>query len=203
MDSLLVIGYISTAPANEITINVTYKLACCKPGISWQHSIGLYAFMSSRELSVIPNPNTASYAYVGELRNGSVMQGATKKAFHSYKTIEMKGFRGIYLGFRDKGICGAIGSISIQYNMCSDSKVQLLMRSPTAVALNTSTVMVYMNRNCVAHLKPGNGANAMLCDADGRAKIQGGCQCLAGFQNLSSSQCIGKTNIFINFYQNG
>ena len=112
MDSLLVIGYISTAPANEITINVTYKLACCQPGISWQHSIGLYAFMSSRALFVIPNPNTTPYAYVGELRNGSVMQGATKKAFNSYKTIEMKGFRGIYLGFRDREICGAIESIS-------------------------------------------------------------------------------------------
>ena len=85
---------------------------------------------------------------------------------------------------------------------CHRVYLKLVMRSPTAVALNTSTVMVHMKRNCVAHLKRGIGANVMLCDADGTAKIQGGCQCLAGFQNLSSSQCIGKTNIFINFYLN-
>ena len=198
MDSLLVMVYISTAPANEITVNVTYKLACCETGISWQHSIGLYVLMSSTALSVIPNPTTSPYAYVGELRNTSVMQGNIKLRFISQKTIGTKGYRGIYLGFRDRGIYGGIESVSIHYSMCSDSTTQLLMRIPTAVASNSSTTVVRINGACVAHLGQGKGANVMLCGADGTAKVQGGCECSAGYQNISSSQCIGKTYICIN-----
>jgi len=201
VDSLIVMRYISTAPANEIIIKISYHLRCCAPSISWKRSIGLYVFMSSTALSVIPNPNISPYTYVGELRNTSVMQGATTMAFTSHKAIEMMSFRGIYLGFRDRGICGGINSVSIHYYMCPYSSIEL-MRFPTTAAPNTSKAVVRINGACLANSEPGKSDNFMLCYANGTAKIHGRCQCLPGYQNVSSSQCTGKPRTFTNYYLN-
>ena len=199
MDSLLVIGHIFTAPANEITIDVTYTLRCCDSFVSWQLSIGMYVFMSSTRSSQIPNPNASPYTYVGELRNTSAMLGSTSTRFNSQKTIEMKGYHGIYLGFRDTGICGSIESVSMYYITCSEVTRELI-RFPSTIAPNASTALVRISGYCVGHSEPRESDNFMLCYANGTSKIQGGCQCLAGYQNLSSSHCSGKPNAFTTYY---
>ena len=123
VDSYFVMKYIPTEKATEITININYKLSCCCciPQRIFKFSFGLYVFMSSTELSTIPDPNTLPYTYVGELRNTSVLQGTTRVSFNSKIIVGMKGFGGLYIAFRDKGICGNIQLLTIHYNKCPNT----------------------------------------------------------------------------------
>ena len=188
--------YIPTQQANEITININYQLTCCccTPEKIFKFSIGLYVFLSSTELSTVPNPITSPYTYVGELRNTSVMQGSTKVPFSSQIIIGMKGFGGLYIAFRDQGICGNIQPLTIHYYKCPNIGGEQMQFIET-IAPNTSTAVLTINGNCVAHSEPKTvkNDNFMLCYPNGTANVYGGCHCSAGYYNSSLSQCKGKT----------
>ena len=202
VDSYFVMKYIPTEKATEITININYKLSCCTSQKIFKFSFGLYVFLSSTELFTIPDPNTLPYTYVGELKNTSVLQGATKVPFNSKIIVGMKGFGGLYIAFRDKGICGNIPFLTIHYYKCPDIGGEQ-MHFPETMAPNTSTAVLSVNGNCVAHSEPktANKDNFLLCYQNGTAKVNGGCHCSAGYYNSSLSQCKGKTlYIFIFIY---
>ena len=192
VDSYYVMQHIRTAPAEEVTITLGYKLKCCAPSILWDFSIGLYVLMSSTPLSQFPNPNTSPYLYVGELQNTSVMQGNNLVAFTSQKIVGMRNFSGIYIGFRDRGMCGNIHSVAIHYYKCPEVGGEK-MWFPATVAPNSSTAVLRVGGNCVANSKSGNADdNFMLCYPNGTAKFFGRCHCSAGYQNSSTSQCRGR-----------
>ena len=192
--------HISTAPAEEITITLGYKLKCCAPGILWDFSISLYVLMSSTPLSPFPDPNTSPYLYVGELQNTSVMQGSNLVAFTSQKIVGMRDVSGIYIGFRDRGICGNIYSVAIHYYKCPEVGGEK-MWFPAAAAPNSSTAVLRVGGNCVANSEPGKtDDNFMLCYPNGTANFFGRCYCSAGYQNLSMSQCSGKRKLFLSIW---
>ena len=194
VDSYYVMQHISSAPAEEITITVGYKLKCCATGILWDFSIGLYVLMSSTPLSPFPDPNTLPYLYVGELQNTSVMQGSNLVAFTSQKVVGMRNFRGIYIGFRDRGICGNIHSVALHYYKCPEVGGEK-MWFPATAAPNSSTAVLRVSGNCVANSEAEKvRGNFMLCYTNGTAKFYGKCYCSAGYQSLSMVQCSGKKN---------
>ena len=185
-------GYIESAPAKEVTVSFTYELKCCDSNIPWNFSIGLYALMSSTSFSSIPNPYTSPYTYIDELRNTSVMPSAKLVAFTSQKIVGMRNFSGIYFGFRDRGICGSIKSVAIHYYRCPRIMGEHVW-FPATVAPNSSTTVLRVGGNCVANSERDKAVdNFMLCYTNGTAEFYGRCYCLAGYQNLSMSQCSGK-----------
>ena len=189
--------YISTTPAEEITITVGYQLKCCAPGIRWDFSIGLYVQLSSTSFSSVPDPNTSPYTYIGELRNTSVMQGNTLVNFTSQKIVSMRNFRGIYIGFRSRGICGNIHSVAMHYYKCPQIGGEQVW-FPATAAPDSSTAVLHIGGNCIAHSETDKADEKfMLCYTNGTANFYGRCYCLAGYQSLSVSQCIGKKMLFL------
>ena len=197
VDSYYVMKYISTAPAEEITITVGYQLRCCAPDIRWDFSIGMYVLMSSTPLSQFPDPNTSPYMYVGELRNISALQGTERVNFTSQKVVSMRNFRGIYIGFRTRGICGNIHSVAMHYYKCPQIGGEQMV-FPATAAPTSSTAVLRIGGKCIAHSETDKtDNNFMLCYTNGTAKFYGRCYCSAGYQSLSVSQCIGKKILFL------
>ena len=202
-DSYFVMQYIRTVPAEEVTISVQYRLSCCTPAIVFRFSIGLYVYRSPSKLSSYPNPNTVPYTYIGELRNTSVMQGTSRILFNSQKVIGMKGTNGLYVAFRDRGICGTVESIDMHYYDCPQRGGQLVTFDH-ANAPNSSTAVLRVNGKCAPNSEPENMTGGesfffMLCYPNGTAAVYGGCNCLPGYRNLSLSACTGK-RIVVFFY---
>ena len=198
-DSYFVMQYINTAPAEEVTMNIQYKLSCCLPDKVFRFSIGLYVYRSPLKLpSSYPDPNTFPYSYIGEFRNTSVMQGGSKIPFTSQKVVGMKGTNGLYIAFRDRGICGTVDSIDMHYYECPRRGGQL-MTFHNANAPNSSMAVLRINGKCTPNSEPENmtgGENFMLCYPNGTAAVYGGCHCLPGYRNLSLSACTGKRFVF-------
>ena len=143
----------------------------------------------------IPNPNSLSYAYIGELRNTSVMQGTSKMLFSSEKTVGMKGHGGLYIAFRDRGICGSVESVEVYYYTCPLRGGQ--MQFQATVAPNSSTGVLRISGSCTDNSIPeaGEDNNFLLCYSNGTAIVYGKCHCSSGYQNLSLSSCRGRVSI--------
>ena len=187
-------SYISTSPAKEITIDVKYALRCCTSVKAYKFSIGLYVLRTMSSISSAdPSPMTEPYTYVGELRNTSLLIGNTKTFFNSKMLVDMKNLTGLYVAFRDIGICGNVLSLSWHYYNCPRYAGEH-MKFPVTNAPTTSIGVTHVNGNCVANSQPKTiaGDNYMLCYTNGTAKVNGGCECKAGYENTSLSECKGK-----------
>ena len=190
-------SYISTSPAKEITIDVKYVLRCCTNDKVFKYSIGLYVLRAMGYASTNPSPMTQPYTYVGELRNTSLMIGLTRIYFTSQMRVDMENLTGLYIAFRDTGICGDVLSLSWHYYKCPRYAGEH-MEFPVTNAPTTRMEVTRVNGYCVANSQPKTNAgdNYMFCFANGTAKVKGGCECKAGFENTSLSECNRKFKMY-------
>jgi len=101
----------------------------------------------------------------------------------------MRNFRGIYIGFRDRGICGNIHSVAMHYYKCPQIGGEQMV-FPATVAPNSSTSVLRNGGSCIPHSETDKADdNFILCYTNGTAKFFGRCYCSAGYQSLSMSQC--------------
>ena len=154
-------------------------------------SIGVYVLLGSGEIS---NPSAQSFKYISALKNTSSMNPSSRAQFTSAITIGMEGRTGLFIAFRDQGICGGLDSFQLSYIECPSTAGEL-MSFPLKTAAPNSTVSVRkVIGTCFpnAVVKISQAANFMFCYTNGSAKVNGGCHCIAGYENHFFTSCNGE-----------
>ena len=128
-----------------------------------------------------------------------MMSGFTDTYFNSQMRVDMKNLSALNIAFRDTGICGKVLSLSWHYYKCPRYAGEH-MEFQVTNAPTTRMGVTRVNGSCVANSleKTNAGDNYMLCYTNGTAKVNGGCQCKAGFENSSLSECTRK--YIVNFH---
>ncbi len=193
-DSYLTLPYISTWPAAEIHINVTYGLKDCSISINpknCQFGIPLYVKQNNGALPGTTNPVTTPFKKIGVFSNYTAMEESKFTKFNKVIKLGMEGKSGIYLSLRDIGICGEISGVAITYNKCPFSGN--LIKFPESPAPNSTTSEKLIAGECVANAISRTTANdnIMRCFANGTATFSGGCHCIKGFEKIGQS-CLSK-----------
>ncbi|XP_065061006.1 ephrin type-B receptor 1-B-like isoform X3 [Rhopilema esculentum] len=184
IDGNVITPFIITNPAKEITLRVTYTLNCCSSKLS----IGVYVLLGSGETSA---PSALSFKYISALKNTSSMNPLSRAQFTSAITIGMEGRTGLFVAFRDQGICGSLDSFHLSYIECPSSAGEL-MSFPLRTAAPNSTVSVRkVLGTCFpnAVVQISQAAIYMFCYTNGSTKVNGGCHCKAGFENHFFTSC--------------
>ena len=109
--------------------------------------------------------------------------------------MAVEGYPYLYIAFRTQGFCGSVDSISMHYFKC-EAVSKNLVSYPETVAPRNEAKTVQVSGNCMQQSFPVTAAasNNMICYSNGTSTITGGCQCMAGYQNISDSSCSGMSN---------
>ncbi|XP_065061315.1 ephrin type-A receptor 3-like [Rhopilema esculentum] len=184
VDGNVITPFVTTNPARQITLRVTYTLNCCGAKLS----IGVYVFLGSGETST---PSAKSFKYISALKNTSSMTPFSRAQFTSAITIGMEGETGLFIAFRDQGICGSLDSFHLSYIECPSAAGELMSFPPKTPAPNSTVSVLEVLGTCVpnADVQISQAANYMSCYTNGSAKVNGGCHCIAGYENNFFTSC--------------
>ncbi|XP_065061014.1 ephrin type-B receptor 1-like isoform X1 [Rhopilema esculentum] len=187
VDGNVIAPFITTNPAKQITLRVTYTLNCCSSKLS----IGVYVLLGSGEISA---PSALSFKYISALKNTSSLNLSSRAQFTSAITIGMEGRTGLFIAFRDQGICGSLDSFHLSYIECPSSAGELMSFPPKTPAPNSTVSVRKVFGTCVpnADVQISQAANYMLCNANGSTKVNGGCHCKAGYESHFFTRCNGE-----------
>ena len=175
-------------------IDITYTLYCCSHTLA----IGLYTFGTSSDLGIPPDPRRHSYHHVTDLTNTTTMKQSRFQVFTTRSYVAVGGSTHLYIAFRNQGFCGSVDAISIHYFKCEAVSKNLVSYPETAAPRNEAKAIQISGR-CMQQSFPvtTTAANTMICYSNGTSVVTGGCQCIAGYQNISDSKCSGKTGALI------
>ena len=162
------------------------------------YSFDVSVLRTNRKFSTVPKLTNSIYLPVGKLTNHTVIKKDDKKDFTSTIAINTQGKKGVYIAFTGNGTCGGINKIRIWYIACPSAAGQL-MNFPKRPAPSSIEAVVSIQGKCVensvavSHVKD----NVMMCYANGTAKINGGCECQAGYYMATPHQCLGSLKHFL------
>ena len=188
VDAYYALTHVITSPAKEVVIDVAYTLYCCSNILS----IGLYA-VSTHVFSQMPlDPMKYNYLHVANLTNTSVLQDSRSQVFTTRSYVAVEGNKYLYIAFRNQGFCGSVDAISIHYFKC-EAVSKNLVSYPETAAPRRESKKIQTSGICMQQSFPVTtaAANTMICYSNGTSLVTGGCQCMAGYQNISGSLCLG------------
>ena len=186
-DSYYVLHFISTSPAKEVAIDVTYTLKCCSHILF----IGLYAIGTHSRTLIPPDPLQYAYHHVADLSNTSAIRESRSATFtrRCYFAVENSTY--LYIAFRSQGFCGTVNEIKIRYFKCA-AVVKNFVSYPETTAPTRAARILQISGTCFGHSYAIPSAeNVMICHSNGTSKITGDCQCRPGYQNVSVTTCSG------------
>ena len=189
VDSYHVLLQMTTTPAKELAIDVTYTLHCCFS----DRKIGLYVLGSSGSISIPPSPMLHSFRHVTDLTNTSAMKSPGSVRFTTRVYVTVANVQ-LFIAFRSRGFSGTLENIKAFYFKCP-AVVANFVSYPEKIAPTRESVALAVSGTCVHQSLPKTNPsdNFMLCYANGTSKTMGICQCIAGYQNTSMSSCSGKS----------
>ncbi len=135
------------------------------------------------------NPVTTHFKKSGVFYNyATIGKMKSQQRFNRVIKLGMQGKSGIYLSFRDIGMCGEIFGVAVTYYKCP-LVLGNLIKFQASIAPNSTTAKKLIAGECVANAIPISTAkdNVMSCFADGTATFSGGCHCVKGFQKIGQS----------------
>ena len=179
----------TTTPAKEIAVDVTYTLSCC----SYDRKIGLYVLETSGSISIPPSPMQHDFRHVTDLTNSSVMNSPGPMRFIARVYVTVANAQ-LYIAFRSRGFSGTLEDIKAYYFKCP-ALVANFVSYPEKIAPTRDSMSLRITGTCVDQSLPETNSadNVMICYANGTSKTVGMCQCIAGYQNTSVSSCSGKS----------
>jgi len=185
VDSYHVLLQMTTTPAKELAIDVTYTLHCCFS----DRKIGLYVLGSSGSISIPPSPMLHSFRHVTDLTNTSAMKSPGSVRFTTRVYVTVANVQ-LFIAFRSLGFSGTLENIKAFYFKCP-AVVANFVSYPEKIAPTRESVALAVSGTCVHQSLPKTNPsdNVMLCYANGTSKTMGICQCIAGYQNTSMSSC--------------
>ncbi|XP_065060997.1 ephrin type-B receptor 1-B-like [Rhopilema esculentum] len=184
VDGYVITPFVITNPAKQITLRITYTLNCCLTKLS----IGVYVLLGSGEISA---PSAESFKYISALKNTTSMNPSSRVQFKSVFTIGMEGRTGLFIAFRDQGICGRLDSFQLSYIECPSSAGEFMSFPPKTPAPNSTVSVLKVIGTCApnADVQISQATNYMFCYTNGSTKVNGGCRCIAGYENHSFTSC--------------
>ena len=187
VDSYQVLLHMTTTPAKEVAMDVTYTLHCC----SYDRIIGLYTWGTSGSIAAPPSPMNQRFHHVIDLTNTSVMRGSESMKFTTRCYVTVPDTY-LYIALRSQGCYGTLEGIKIYYFKCP-AMVANLVSYPEKIAPTRDSVALTVIGTCVHQSLPKTKPteNVMVCYANGTSGTMGSCQCIAGYKNTSFSSCSG------------
>ena len=193
--------YMSTIPANEITVAASFRMHKCSAVFSQgcQHGFGVYVWKTSRKIDAGRHLQISSnYKFVGDFENNTAMPSGYRSYidFHNITLkIGMEGYSGIYLALEGNKACVRIERVTAYYIACrKDYEDRLIRFQPTPVPdskMGVENVLGFCAKNAVHAKDKGN--IAMSCYANGTTNVTGMCLCAAGFWWIQKQkECLGK-----------
>ena len=194
VDDYYVLPGVSTSSAKEVVIDIAYTLRCCSHVLK----IGLYALHTLTLIHIPPRPMDHSYLHVADLVNTSIILQSRSGTFNTRSYVAVEGYPYLYIAFRTQGFCGSVDAISMHYFKC-EAVSKNLVTYPETAAPRHKAKTVQVSGNCKQQSFPVTAAasNNMICYSNGTSTITGGCQCMAGYQNISDSSCSGMSNTIV------
>ena len=194
VDDYYVLPGISTSSAKEVVIDVAYTLHCCSHVLK----IGLYALNTLTLIHTPPKPMDHNYLHVADLTNASMIQQSGSGVFTTRNYVAVEGYPYLYIAFHTQGFCGSVDAISMHYFKCAAIRKNLVNYPETAAPRNEAKT-VQIGGSCMQQSFPvtAAAANNMICYSNGTSTITGGCQCMAGYQNISDSSCSGMSDTIV------
>eukprot|EP00794_Sanderia_malayensis_P015257 gene15257-16832_t len=188
-DSYVTAPYIATHPAKEIKITLRYYLQDCNLFNSrCSYGIGLYVKRMDSPYSSI-NPRNQQFHFAGFFTNTTSLPAyPAYTKFTSTINVEMEGRKGLYLSFRDRGICGAILGLNVNYTLCPTLSRDLVQFQETP-APNSSVSVEQINGSCVNNAipVPSSFDISMNCYSNGTAMFSGKCHCKKGHERIGNN----------------
>eukprot|EP00112_Aurelia_sp_Birch-Aquarium-sp1_P012893 Seg2718.1 transcript_id=Seg2718.1/GoldUCD/mRNA.D3Y31 product="Ephrin type-A receptor 5" protein_id=Seg2718.1/GoldUCD/D3Y31 len=202
-DGYMVSPFINTFPAKEAAVSVRYELKDCSApdfaGANCKLYVELYVLRINAQLQNIPSPMSRSFDYVARLTNSSVLPDPTigtgfSSTFTFVMSVDMKGYRGVYIAFRNKGACISVKSVTAYYTNCPAAGGDLI-NFDAVPAPSSSSNSLRVNGTCSDFSIPKTSAvdNYMKCFANGTSIVYGGCKCKEGFEMASRTSCTACT----------
>ena len=186
-DSYYVLPYITTSPANEVAIDVTFTFICCSHILS----IGLYAIGTLSPEHIPPSPFQSTYHHVTDLSNTSAIRESRSATFTVRGYVAVANSSYLNIALRSQGFCGTVNGIQVRYYKCS-AIVNNLVSYPETIAPTRASKTLQIAGSCMQHsYRQTSAENFMICYSNGTSKITGDCQCIAGYQNVSATVCSG------------
>ena len=182
------VPYIKTAPANEITIQASFRMEKCYTHEDCWYSFGVYAWKTSRNVSSTWEKKMSSdFKFAGRLETDAADYTFENNRFKFFRDIklkiEMEGNSGIYLAFDGSEAIVRIDKLTAHYKICPQEFKNGMMKFPRTPAPNSTMKVERVSGFCAKSTVPAKDKRniALNCYADGTSNVTGICICAPGF----------------------